>query len=62
MTRTRRWILIALALLITVAVGLYIAYQIALNELRSRVVTALGAESEVGEIRVSFKDIVITNL
>ncbi|MEQ1518742.1 MAG: DUF748 domain-containing protein [Usitatibacteraceae bacterium] len=62
MTPARRWTLIILGALAILAVCFYIAYQIALSELRSRVVTALGAQSEVGEITVSFKDIVITDL
>ncbi len=41
---------------------MFIAYQIALSELRSRVINALGTQSEVDEIQVSFKDITITDL
>ena len=62
MSRTRRWSLIALACVIVLAIGVFVAYQIALGELRSRVVNALGTQSEVGEIHVSFKDITITDL
>ena len=62
MSNVRRWSLIAIALVTALAIGVFVAYQIALNELRSRVVNALGAESEVGEIEVSFKDITITDL
>ncbi len=62
MSRTRRWSLIAAALIALLATGVFIAYQIALSELRLRVVNALGGQSEVGEIQVSFKDITITDL
>ena len=62
MSRTHRWSLIAAALIALLAIGLFIAYQIALSELRLRVVNALGTQSEVGEIQVSFKDIRITDL
>ncbi len=62
MNRTRRWSLIAIACVVALAIGVFIAYQIALSELRSRVINALGTQSEVGEIQVSFKDITITDL
>ena len=62
MSRARRWGLIAIALIAVASIGIFIAYQIALDELRSRVIKALGTESEVGETRVSFKDIEITAL
>ena len=62
MSRARRWGLIAIALIALASTGIFIAYQFALDELRSRVITALGTESEVGEIRVSFKSIEITGL
>ena len=62
MSRARRWGLIAIALIVVASIGIFIAYQIALDELRSRVIKALGTESEVGETRVSFKDIEITAL
>ncbi len=62
MSRTRRWSLIALGLLAVFAVGVFIAYQLALVELRARVLAALGAQSEIGELRVSFSDIEITDL
>ena len=62
MSRARRWGLIAIALIAVASTGIFIAYQFALDELRSRVITALGTESEVGEIRVSFKSIEITGL
>ena len=62
MSRARRWGLFAIALIALASTGIFIAYQFALDELRSRVITALGTESEVGEIRVSFKSIEITGL
>ena len=62
MSRARRWGLIAIALIAVALIGIFIAYQIALDALRSRVITALGTESEVGEIRVSFKNIEIADL
>lgn len=62
MSPIRRWSLIAVAAIAVLAIGLLIAYQIALSELRSRVINALGTQSEVGEIQVSFKDITITDL
>lgn len=62
MTPARRWTLIAIGSTALVAVGLYLAYHVALGELRTRVVTALGTQSEVGDIHVSFKDIVLTDL
>ena len=62
MSRARRWGLIAIALIALASTGIFIAYQFALDELRSRVITALGTESEVGEIRVSFKSIEIADL
>ena len=62
MSRARRWGLIAIALIALASTGIFIAYQFALDELRSRVITALGTESEVGEIRVSFKNIEIADL
>ena len=62
MSRARRWGLIAIALIAVASTGIFIVYQFALDELRSRVITALGTESEVGEIRVSFKSIEITGL
>ena len=62
MSPIRRWSLIALATIAVLAIGVFIAYQIALRELRSRVINALGTQSEVGEIQVSFKDITITDL
>ena len=58
----RRWSLIAFAAVVVLAIGVLIAYQIALSELRSRVINALGTQSEVGEIQVSLKDITITDL
>ena len=62
MSRARRWGLFAIALIALASTGIFIAYQFALDELRSRVITALGTESEVGEIRVSFKSIEIADL
>ena len=62
MSPIRRWSLIALATIAVLAIGVFIAYQIALRELRSRVINALGTQSEVGEIQVSLKDITITDL
>ena len=62
MSRARRWGLIAIALIALASTGIFIVYQFALDELRSRVITALGTESEVGEIRVSFKSIEIADL
>jgi hypothetical protein len=62
MSRVRRWSLIAIALVALLAAGFFIAYQLALDELRARVLLALGTQSEVGEIRVSFSDITITDL
>ena len=62
MSPTRRWSLIAIALFALLALGIFFAYQVALSELRSRVINALGTQSEVGEIQVSFKDITITDL
>ena len=62
MSRARRWGFFAIALIALASTGIFIAYQFALDELRSRVITALGTESEVGEIRVSFKSIEITGL
>ena len=62
MSPIRRWSLIAVAAIAVLAIGVLIAYQIALSELRSRVINALGTQSEVGEILVSFKDITITDL
>lgn len=62
MSQTRRWSLVVLGLLAVLAVGIFIAYQLALVELRARVLAALGAQSEIGEIHVSFSDIEITDL
>ena len=62
MTPARRWTLIIIGSTALVAVGFYIAYRVALGELRTRVVSALGAQSEIGDLHVSFKDIVITDL
>ncbi|MCY7389637.1 MAG: DUF748 domain-containing protein, partial [Burkholderiales bacterium] len=62
MSPIRRWSLIAIAAITILVIGVFIAYQIALSELRSRVINALGTQSEVGEIQVSFKDITITDL
>ena len=62
MSPIRRWSLIAIAAIAVLAIGVLIAHQIALSELRSRVINALGTQSEVGEIQVSFKDITITDL
>ena len=62
MSPIRRWSLIAVALFAVLVIGIFFAYQIALSELRSRVINALGTQSEVGEIQVSLKDITITYL
>ena len=62
MSRTLRWCVIALALTTVVAGGVFFAYRLALGELRTRVLAALGTQSEIGEIVVSFKDITITDL
>ena len=62
MSRTRRWSLVAFGLLVILTSGIFIVYQLALSELRTRVLAALGAQSEIGEIRVSLSDIEITDL
>ena len=62
MSPIRRWSLIAIAAIAALVIGVLTAHQIALSELRSRVINALGTQSEVGEIQVSFKDITITDL
>ena len=62
MSPIRRRSLIAVALFAVLVIGIFFAYQVALSELRSRVINALGTQSKVGEIQVSFKDITITDL
>ena len=42
MNSIRRWSLSAVALFAVLVIGIFFAYQIALSELRSRVINALG--------------------
>ena len=60
--RKRRWAMVAIASIAVLAIGAFIAWQVALVQLRSRVISALGAQSEVGDIHLSLSQIAITNL
>ncbi|MBL8525841.1 MAG: DUF748 domain-containing protein [Betaproteobacteria bacterium] len=62
MNASRKKLLIAAAVLVALLVGVFVAYRLALSELRSRVLTALGPDSEIGEIDLSFRAIQITGL
>ncbi len=62
MTRSRRWLIITAGLFFVLAVGAFVAYRFALSELQAQVVAALGPESEVGEIDLSFRAIQIIGL
>ncbi len=58
----RRWLVIGLCLAAAATAGAFIAYRLALNELRAQVLSALGPASEIGEIDLSFRAIRITSL
>ncbi len=62
MTASRRWLFVTAALFLALIIGAFAAYRFALSELRAQVVGALGAESEVGEIDLSFRAIQISGL
>jgi uncharacterized protein involved in outer membrane biogenesis len=62
MTLSRKTLIIAAAVIATLIVSVFLAYRLALGELRSRVLTALGPDSEIGEIDLSFRAIQITGL
>ena len=62
MTAPRRWLLIAVCLAGGLAIGAFVAYRFALGELRAQVIAALGPESEIGEIDLSFRAIQISGL
>jgi len=62
MNISRKTLIIAAAVVITLVVGVFFAYRLALGELRSRVLTALGPDSEIGEIDLSFRAIQISGL
>lgn len=58
----RRWLVIGLCIAVAATAGAFIAYRLALNELRAQVLSALGPASEIGEIDLSFRAIRITAL
>lgn len=58
----RNKLLIAGAVLAALVIALFAAYRLALGELRARVITALGPDSEIGEIDLSFRAIRISGL
>ena len=62
MTMTRRWLITLACVLIALPVATYFIYRFALNELRTQVVAALGENSEIGEIELSFRAIHIHGL
>ncbi len=62
MTLSRKTLIIAAVVIATLIAGVFLAYRLALGELRSRVLTALGPDSEIGEIDLSFRAIQITGL
>lgn len=62
MSSGRKKLLIAGAVLAALVIGLFTAYRLALGELRARVITALGPDSEIGEIDLSFRAIRISSL
>lgn len=62
MTKNRRWLIVAASVLITLPVATYFTYRFALNELRTQVIAALGDNSEVGEIELSFRAIHLRGL
>jgi hypothetical protein len=57
----RNKLLIAGAVLAALVIALFAAYRLALGELRARVITALGPDSEIGEIDLSFRAIRIAD-
>ena len=60
--RVRRWTLVAIAAILLIAIGTFIAWQYALVNLRARVVHAIGTQGDVGDIHLSLTQIEITGL
>jgi hypothetical protein len=60
--RSGRWLLISVAIIATLLVAIVVAFHFAARTLKGDVLRALGPESEIGDLRVGFTSIIISNV